>query len=160
MPGSGSSAPGGSSSSCPCFSLFPPLQTSLYAAGAERGEASQPVQRGPSEGVCSRQRPTVRSWVAGGMRAGERSPPGAKLPVGAERNRGGKRGLERSSGLTTAAPSRSPALRLNRRRGVGGCSARLGPARRLDHCLLDVTGHQGSLGLGPIRRSDENPSHP
>ena len=41
-----------------------------------------------------------------GRRAGVRASgaPGAKLLAGAERNHGGKRGLERGSGLTTAAP--------------------------------------------------------
>lgn len=39
--------------------------------------------------------------------------PGAKLLAGAERNHGGKRGLERGAGLTTATPGQGPALRLD-----------------------------------------------
>lgn len=83
--------------------------------------------------------------VPGGVRAS--GAPGAKLLAGAERNHGGKRGLERGAGLTTAAPGQGPALRLNRRRdaaaarlhsalrgdarlGSPGCSADRGGARR------------------------------
>lgn len=73
LPGSGSSAPGGFSSSCPCFPL-PPSSNLTFRNGGGGGRGSQPAQRGPSEGVCSRQRPAARSGAAGGVRAGERSP--------------------------------------------------------------------------------------
>ena len=56
------------------------------------------------------------AWSPGGVRAS--GAPGAKLLAGAERNHGGKRGLERGSGFTTAAPGQGPALRLNRRRNA------------------------------------------
>lgn len=67
----------------------------------------------------------------GVRRAGVRASgaPGAKLLAGAERNHGGKRGLERGSGLTTAAPGQGPALRLNRRRDAAA-AARLHSALR------------------------------
>lgn len=67
---------------------------------------------------------------SGVRRAGVRASgaPGAKLLAGAERNHGGKRGLERGAGLTTAAPGQGPALRLNRRRDAA--AARLHSALR------------------------------
>lgn len=63
------------------------------------------------------------------MRASERSPR-SQVTHGSGEKPWREKGLERNTGLTTAAPGRGPALRLNRRRGAGGCSARLGPARR------------------------------
>lgn len=64
--------------------------------------------------------------VPGSVRAS--GAPGAKLLAGAERNHGGKRGLESCACLTTAAPGRGHALRLNRRRGAA--AARLHSAPR------------------------------
>lgn len=108
---------------------------SLRSEGRQKGSArSRGRRRGPGR------------WAACGQASGA---PGAKLLTGAERNHGGKRGLERSAVLTTAAPGRGPALRLNRRRVAGGCSARLGPARRRSarrpRCTKDGAG-RGAAG--------------
>lgn len=114
------------------MSMFPssPLFKLNFPRRGRRGERrpglrSEGRRKGSAGGRGRRRGPRRRA--ACGQASGA---PGAKLLTGAERNHGGKRGLERSAGLTTAAPGRGPALRLNRRRGAGGCSARLGPARR------------------------------
>lgn len=112
------------------MSMFPssPLFKLNFPRRGRRGE------RRP--GLCGEGR---RKEAAGGggvvprgvRRAGVRASgaPGAKLLAGAERNHGGKRGLERGSGLTTAAPGQGPALRLNRRRDAAA-AARLHSALR------------------------------
>lgn len=114
------------------MSMFPssPLFKLNFPRQGRRGERRPGLRcegrrKGSTGGRGRRRGPGRRA--AGGQASGA---PGAKLLTGAERNHGGKRGLEPNAGLTTAAPGRGPALRLNRRRGAGGCSAPHGPERR------------------------------
>lgn len=142
LPGSGSSAPGGSSSSCPC-SPRPPSSNLTFRGGGGGGRGDPAC----AARAVGRRRLKEAAWSRGACGVRASGAPGAKLLAGAERNHGGKRGLERGSGLTTAAPGQGPALRLNRRRdaaaarlhsalrgaarlGSPGCSANWGGARR------------------------------
>lgn len=128
------------------MSMFPssPLFKLNFPRQGRRGERRPGLRcegrrKGSTGGRGRRRGPGRRA--AGRQASGA---PGAKLLTGAERNHGGKRGLERNAGLTTAAPGRGPALRLNRRRGAGGCSAPHGPERRRSTRWLRM--HQGRGG--------------
>lgn len=136
------------------MSMFPssPLFKLNFPRRGRRGERrpglhSEGRRKGSAGGRGRRRGPRRRA--ACGQASGA---PGAKLLTGAERNHGGKRGLERSAGLTTAAPGRGPALHLNRRRGAGGCSARLDSARRgaarlgCRRCTKDGAGRRAAGG--------------
>lgn len=128
LPGSGSSAPGGFSSSCPCFPL-PPSSNLTFRGGGRGGGVPACAARAVGRGLVSAE--AGGAVLGSGRRAGKRAEsPEPSYSRERRETMEGKRGLERCAGLTTAAPGRGPALRLNRRRGAGGCSAPLGPARR------------------------------
>lgn len=161
LPGSGSSAPGGSSSSCPC-SPRPPSSNLTFRGGGGGGRgvpacAARAVGRGLLSAEAGG---AVRCWAACGVRAGEWSPR-SQVTHGS----GEKPWREKGAGAQRWSHYRRPrprtALRLNRRRGAGGCSAHSAPRGAAGlggrGCTKDGAGRRSGAGAGE-RRHPGDPS--